>query len=114
MTMTIHKQMVDEGPALFYNPSFRATLETHLSLLREHKDTDFLTIESYPAHKYEYDFYGLLSFYKVEPKYHWLILRMNEMTSPPEYTSDITAILIPSNAVVGSIVQAYRTSNKNN
>lgn len=112
MVMTIHREMIDEGASLFYDQGFRAVLETHMDYLRRHPESDFLTIETYPAHKYEYDLYGLLAYYKVDLKYHWLVMRMNELTSPTEYSSEVTALIIPSNTVINSIIQNYRTSNK--
>lgn len=112
MSMSIHKLMVDEGPGVHYEPAFLATIESHLTYLRQHPDSDYLQVEDGIAHKYEYDFYGLLKYLGVPNAHHWIVMRVNNYTAPYEYRSDKTEILLPSSEAVGQIRRLYRTMNK--
>lgn len=112
MTMSIVSQLVEEGAQVYYDPDWLRVIETHLTYLRNHPDTVVRAIEPIDGVKYQGDFGGLLYHYGVLPQYHLVILRMNNLASPTEYTSDILSLLVPSTTAVDKIRQVYQTTVK--
>lgn len=107
--MKINDYAQGRGDFLFYTAKFRAVLEDHFSIFKNHPDTQYLTIEPGAAHRFEYDFYGLLTNINIDRKYHWIILRLLGFTSPMEVTAELRVIMIPSNAFVETIKNQYLT-----
>ena len=110
MTMSINQRMEDEGPPVHYDPSFFYEMESHIEYLRNHPDSDYLEVSDQRAHKHQADFYGLLKAYDVPFEQHWIVLRMNGLTSPTQYMPDMIQILLPSDRVIANIRQIYRTT----
>ena len=88
MTMPIVALMQNEGEAIYYTPEFRAMLESHMAWLRARPELTLTPIDPHAAMKYAGDLDGLLTYYNVEPRYHWFIMRLNNLTSSQEYTAD--------------------------
>ncbi|HRM29451.1 MAG TPA: hypothetical protein PLH48_02845 [Acinetobacter johnsonii] len=110
--MDIYKHLINMGPEVFYEPGFRIVLEDHLTYLINHPSSEVFTVEPGPAHKYEGDFYGLLQAYKLPAYMHWIIMRMNSMTSPMEYRDNKLDILKPSAEVLEKIRNTYKSQTK--
>ncbi len=107
MASTIVNLTTDNGPEVYYDNNFRATLDTHLEYLRKHQTTSVQQITPIDLDLYKGDFYGFLSS-KGTPKYlHWIILRLNDMTSPLDFTPEMSIILIPDYQTVDLIRQQY-------
>ena len=110
--MQIDTIMINPGPSIYYDDDFRRVLEDHLSLLKKDPSTSVLNIAPQKAYKYEFDLYGLLSDYNIQPQLHWLAMRLNGMTSPTDATKDITSLLIPDTNVVDRIRQSHMTTRR--
>ena len=110
MTMPIVNLMVDSGPTLLYGADVHVTLESHMSFMRAHPSTSMLQLDPRDAYKYEADLNGLLEHLKVPLELHWIIMRLNDYTSPYEFQSDTEALMIPPESVVKSIKQLLNTT----
>jgi len=106
--MTLTTLMVDPGPDIFYDPQFRHVLEDHMTWLRENH-SEPLVLRPDEAYQWRGDFFGLLSKKGVARQYHWLVMRLNQYTSPNEFIETIPAILVPNFSVIGKIAQSHNS-----
>lgn len=93
------------------DPLYLATLESHLSYLKKMDTAVTNSITPRQSYKYEGDFYGLLSDMRIDKSYHYIILRMNNYTSPTDYKGEVKDIVIPDLAEVDLIKNIYMTRN---
>lgn len=112
MTLSILSLMSNDGPAVYYTDKLRVTLESHMSYLRNHPSTGIRQVKPHLAHKFEYDFYGLLTAMEYPRHYHYAIMRMNDLDSPQAYRESMLNILVPDTQVLDAIVSKHRTSNR--
>lgn len=97
---------------VYYEQGFRVMLEDHLTYLKDLSTTRKINLESQMAYKYEGDFDGLLTVLNIRPEYHFIIMRLNNMTSPQEFNPDKTmTLLIPDNKEIDRIRATYKTKN---
>ncbi len=112
--MSINAQMVDDGAAIYYVKGFRNTLEDHMTLLRGHPTTSLVMVTPSDAYHYNHNLFGLLQKMKVPLYLHWLIMRMNNWTSPRAFDLNVTSLIWPDQTVVNRIQQSYTASNRIN
>jgi hypothetical protein len=112
--MSITNLMRSEGPAIYYDPTFRVVIESHMQFLLQHPTVQSIDLDSQLTYKYENDLFGLLSEVGVPYQLHWIIMRMNNMNSPLELTQEHQSLLIPSDTVISNIQKVYSTTNKLN
>lgn len=97
-----------------FSQSWMRTLETLLPTIQARSDTDFMQVTPVDALKYQGDFYGLLQFKLVQPKYHWIVLRMNGMVNPTDYDGQETTFLLPNYGFVDEQFRLYQTLYRKN
>ncbi len=112
MTSPIHSLMVNAGNDVYYDESFRSTVETYLPYLRAHKDTQVMAVNADDVYRYEGDYYGLLLTLKIAPQYHWIVLRVNDYVSPADLVTIVKTVLVPSPEQMDSIVRQYKVAHK--
>jgi hypothetical protein len=109
--MALTNLMVDPGPDIFYDPEFRNVLEDHMSYLRENY-CQVVVLQPDEAYQWRGDFFGLLSQKGVPRQYHWLVMRLNQYTSPNQFTEDIQVMLFPDYTVVEKIAQSHNSLSR--
>lgn len=112
MATSINDRMVNEGGSLYYSPQWHLCIETHLAWLRSLPTNRLLIFEAALAYKYEGDLAGLLLESGIQPEYHWVIMRLNDMTSPTQYSGTQTKLLMPDLSQIEAIRAVFRTANK--
>ena len=112
MTMSINSLMLNEGADVFYTPRWHRFIETHLLWLRNHPEIQILQIDPHDAYKYEADLIGLLQQYQIPMEHHWIVMRLNEMTSLTQFRSDQLSLFIPPRSVIDQLRAVYVTTNK--
>jgi len=110
--MLISSLAINPGSPIFYDRLFRITLESYLTWLINDSSTQQINIDPQLAYKFEGDFFGLLLQYNIKPYLHWVIMRMNGLTSPLDSEADINTLLIPNDAVIEQIRQSYVSTNR--
>jgi hypothetical protein len=106
--MSLLNLMVDPGPDIFYNPEFRNVLEDHMTWLRENHCQP-VVLKPDESYQWRGDFFGLLSQKGVARQYHWVVMRLNEYTSPHQFEQDTQAILLPNETVIEKIAQSHNS-----
>ena len=112
MVMSINKVMRDDGPEIIYSEGFRRMIEDHLLYLRNHESTQLIEIRTEVAYKGHGDFVTVLQEYDVPRHLHWIVMRLNGYTSPMDYDSSHTSMLMPSSTTVNSLLKVYRVNHK--
>jgi len=106
--MLVDNLMRDPGASIYYDPDFRNVLEAHMTVLRQNV-REIVAIDPAAAYKYEFDFFSLLSFHKVPDNMHWIVMRMNNFTSPTDNDRTISNLLLPDTQLVARIASAHKT-----
>lgn len=101
----------DAGADHYYLPAFRIMIEDNLDIIRKSTGTRVLALKSYHAQLYKGQFYSLLTEYKIPPFLHWIMLRVNKLTSPHEYDGALS-VLIPDFKIVENLLNVFRTRYK--
>lgn len=110
MTFSINSLAVGESYSFYYTKEIKNLLESHLEFLKNHPESRVVQITPNIAYKYEGDFYGLLMTLRIPQQYHWITMRMNDLTSPTDMPENKIAFIQPSFDVVDQIISMYRTS----
>lgn len=105
--MKINKAMFNPGPDVFYDKSFRDTLEAHMTFFRESPKTHAMQVEPHRATVYEGDLFGYLSERLYAPAQHWLIMRVNGFFTPHAFGLATEELLIPDTTEVEFIRQGF-------
>lgn len=112
MTMSVNAKMASEGDAVYYSAGWKLTVETHLNYIKEVSANNVVGIIPADAYKYEADLFGLLQKLRVETRYHWVVMRLNDMTSPNQFRVDRTFLLLPDYQVLERLRQVHQTTSK--
>lgn len=106
----LYEKMQSDGPSVYYmDPSFRAVLEAHIPYFRTDNRATLIPIDEHTAYRFEFDLWGLLLDLSIPRYLHWLIMRLNGMTSPTEYGPDRLELLIPDLDVVDRLRTKHTT-----
>lgn len=108
--MDIDRLGFDPGTKEFYTKEFMDVLESHLAYLKNRSDTYTVQIDTKRAVVYEGDFYGYLNEIKIEPQYHWVIMRLNDMHASTEFNSAMTELHVPNKAEINAIFMAHKAT----
>ena len=109
--MQIDSLLTDPGANIWYNDLFRKTLESHISFLINDSGTTQIIPDASVVYKYTGDYFGLLNIYGIAPYAHWLVMRMNGLTSPCDCDSNVLSILVPNMQTIDFIRQSYTSTN---
>lgn len=90
----------------YFTTEYKTLIEDHLTILIS-KSTS-RTIENYKATQFKNNFYGLLKSLGVKPTYWWVLLRLNELETPLDYTGEF-AIRYLEPSVLDRFNQQFRT-----
>lgn len=110
--MSVNELMISQGPSIYYSNEFRNVLEDHMSFLRADQGTRVVAVDPGLAYRYEHDLYSYLRNANVEANIHWLVMRMNGMTTPMEFGPEYQLLAIPDIGTVDRIRQSHMSSRK--
>jgi predicted NBD/HSP70 family sugar kinase len=110
--MSIDSLAITEGPSVFYDDAFRAVLEDHMTYLRIHPGTTTMAVDPNEAYRWIADLFGLLGSRGVPAYMHWVVMRMNNLTSPTEMGENIRTLLIPDVKVLSVLRNIHNTKAK--
>lgn len=89
MAFGLQSLRLPAGDDIYYDPDFRKMVEHHIPLLKSDRGSVSKVVTPTTVLRFEGDFYGLLSFYEIPQKHHWITLRINSLLSPDEYGREI-------------------------
>lgn len=109
---SINALMFTTGPSDYYTDAFRQVLEDHMWYLRGITSTQPQTVSPQEAWQNEGDLYGFLAGkLNIEPQYHWVVMRLNNFTSPTQFGKHVNQLLIPSFTLIEQLRSAFNTAS---
>lgn len=94
----------------YSNPIFTNILEDHLPLIIKSQHSLVMDVDMLTALHYKNNFYGLLTEMKLDYKYHWIIMRCNNILNPLSFTGEMTKLLHPDLNYVDNLFNTWRTT----
>lgn len=110
--MKLLDSLIKPGPDVYYSAEFRNVLEDHMTYLRSHPENSVVTIAPNIGYKYIGDLAGVLHHYNVPYNLHWIVMRMNHMTSPTDYRDTMLNLDIPSFTAVERLRTTHMSQSK--
>ena len=93
-----------------YDIEVRNVIEDHLVFLISHPKTVWIDIKPEVAYKGDGDLISVLLDYDIDRHLHWVIMRVNGYTSPMQYRSTTTELMIPDPSVILNIIRTHNVS----
>jgi len=110
--MQVDALMVAEGAQSYYTDTLRDALEDFMTVFRTDNSTQPLVIEPGIAQRFDADLNGLLTFLRIPAQFHYVIMRVNKMTSSDEYRDMMLTLQVPNTAEVQRIMQVENSVNR--
>lgn len=110
--MQLLNKLVDPGADVYYSLAFRNMIEDHLQWLITNPTSAPITIEPGIAYKYAGDLEGVLRYQGVSNRLHWIIMRMNAMTSPSDYRDTMLQLHVPEPSVIERLRSGFAAQTK--
>ncbi len=107
MEASINKMLVTYSSDIYFTSGFRKVLEDHMTFLRTHEKTQMKVVQPIDLQKYRFDLTGLLNSMQIPLHMHWVIARVNNITSLTDVPEDISYLLIPEYQLIETIKQVY-------
>lgn len=93
------------------DPGFRLTLDAHRRFFLSAGNYDVHQVDDHNAQKYRYDLNGYLNAKGITQEFHYLVMRLNGMTSYNEFSfNSFKILLIPQAEAYREVVRRYRTT----
>lgn len=110
--MSVNDLAFDAGASAYYDADFRNVLEDHMSFLRKHSSTRTIVVDPGQAYKYEYDLYGYLLSVGIPANLHWVVLRLNKLTTPTDFSLQLSQLMVPDAGMLDKIRQSHMSTRK--
>ena len=109
--MDILNRMENYGPDNYYDSKFMDVLEKNIPYLNTQIEKT-VDVEEYIAEKYQGDYFGLLTYYRIPKQYRWITMRVNGLLSPTDSDINTKVINIPNFDKVAVILSIHKSQNK--
>lgn len=93
--MHIHNLQTDLED-VYNSNDYKVMIESHLNYLIGLKTNNVSYITQQQNYKFEGDFYGLLNEMKIDKRFHYAIMRVNNLSNSNDYKGDRDFITVPS------------------
>jgi hypothetical protein len=105
--------MFNVGPSDYYTDAFRQVLEDLMYYMRNTQGlTSTYSVTPQNAWANDQDLYGYLqNVVGLAPQYHWVTMRLNNLTDPTQFGSHIKKLLVPNLTWLEQQRSAYETSS---
>lgn len=101
--MSTLAELITEPDDLLLDRNFYNVLESHIPFLKKDSGTTVMTISDLTASIYAGDFYGLLNHLGIDKKFHYIVLRINDLYSSSDYLGTDVVVLVPAVGLMNSI-----------
>lgn len=108
--MSLLDSMAVESPdAYTLTEDYRIFVESMTGWLRTQSQDRVVSIIPETGYLYRFDLTSFLLDNKVPLEDHWLVMRVNGLTTPQEFDETVTALIVPAQELITRLKQAYRT-----
>lgn len=109
-TPSLYTQLLSNHDFSFSHPDFINILEDHLPLIISSSNTIVMDVDQLSALHFKNNFYGLLTEIKINQKYHWVIMRCNNIASTLAFNGEMTQLIHPDLNYVDNLYNTWRTT----
>lgn len=109
MAITLNQTMQSEGAAVYYSQAFRNVLESHMAVLRVLPTNQVMEVDPHDTYKYEADLDGFLLSRNIGAELHWVVMRVNNLTTTTEFGEQHTQLIIPAIEAINTILRLHQT-----
>lgn len=93
----------------YFSDKFIRVIEDHLEILRT--GVTVLTIDGGTSQKFKNNFYGLMNYLNVAPKYRHTVMRVNKIRNP-KLCGQLTTVYIPDYKKIESLVTTIELAER--
>lgn len=111
MAYTLEQLTHDDGPPIFYREDFRRVIEDHLPQLRTGPKSYVLNVDAQLAYQFEFNLFGLLRYYRIQPYLFWITMRVNNYYAPEKFLSTHHSLIIPDTDLIEKLRSTHSTVN---
>lgn len=111
MGFTINKTNRGVSKPIYYTDHYRQLVENHLLMLRSDDAAMTVTVPTDVAYVSNADFFSVLNSFDVPEHLHWTIMRVNGYSSPTQYRTSVTEILIPSDITLERLLAVHQITH---
>lgn len=109
--MLINQLANDNYEKTYYEEGFLLYLETHLNYFKTSTGIKSFPVGDAENYKFIGDFYGILDSHSIEKKYHYIVMRFNNLKNSNDYKGDLLRILLPDFNQIELLKNLYLTKN---
>lgn len=113
MAQNISNSVVPYENSVYFEPSFHRNLLDHLELIKRSVSTQPLLIEGDVAYHSKGDLYQVFRQIGLSPKYWWITMVINNITSPEQYDGERTSFILPDLSYIDELYLIYSTKEGN-
>ena len=107
MPESLLRKLKSVEPLYVQDPRFMTFAGSYAAALRTDNRSAMVSVSATDQKLHRYRFYDYLTTIGADTKYHYLILRVNGMTSPREFDYGCNYIVIPNNQVMDAAIDRY-------
>lgn len=99
-------------PDVYFDSRFKIMIEQHLQELKKYPGNAYIDITPLEAEVWQGNLFGYLHSQNVPTSQHWLIMRMNDMDSTLDLTSEQQRLDLPNMGRISTLKDLFNTSHK--
>lgn len=93
----------------YYDPKFHTILKDHLLKIQKSIGTQPMVIDPNVAFHGKGDLYLVFKQMSLPPKYWWITMVLNNISSPEQYDGERTSFLLPDQEYIDDLFRLYNT-----
>ena len=103
--------LINDIEDIYYDKDFLILIESYLTHLRNSTKVTFVNVNDAKNYKYVGDFYGLLNEFRIDKKYHYIVLRINKLNNSGDYKGNLDIIILPDFTEIEQMKNVLLTKN---
>ena len=112
MALSVINLNKESRVAIYYDPLFMVTLESHIAHLKKLRSTSLVQLDPVKVHMYLGDFDSMLLDLGIDRQYHWFIARINGIYSNMDFDESTTLIYVPDITEINRIQSSYMVTQR--
>ena len=109
MGASLNSRQATSPAAYTLTSEYKTYIESLRQFLRTHESTRRISISPEVGNLHKFDLTSFLLTQAVPLEDHYMIMRMNNMTSRHEFDEYVLQLLVPDQLLVSQLKQAYRS-----
>lgn len=110
MVHSISKYTLDPVPEFMRTDKFKTYIDSMIPMLINTGTSTQLVVDPSQGSIDAFDLTGYLLDNNIQLRYHYIVMRMNDMTSVHELDENTGVLLLPNMAVLEELIRVYSSS----